>query len=152
MIRAGTAVLAALLMLPTAPARAEVLDLSTMSCKQFVESGDDMIKLVLIWMDGWYKGDSDEAIIDTEVFAQNAKKFGSLLRGQPHRQHRQRGREDSRQIAPRPRRVARRPVPDTESDVIPRRWFRGINSLWLENACIAALWSLLRGASWSSVR
>ena len=58
-------------------ARAEVLDLSTMSCKQFVESGDDMIKLVLIWMDGWYKGDSDEAIIDTDVFTQNAKKFGS---------------------------------------------------------------------------
>jgi acid stress chaperone HdeB len=77
MIRAGAAVLAALLVLPTVPARAEVLDLSTMSCKQFVDSGEDMIKLVLIWMDGWYKGDSDDAIIDTEVFVQNGKKFGS---------------------------------------------------------------------------
>jgi acid stress chaperone HdeB len=77
MIRTGVAVLAALLVLPTVPARAEVLDLSTMSCKQFVESGEDTIKLVLIWMDGWYKGDSDEAIIDTEVFVQNGKKFGS---------------------------------------------------------------------------
>jgi acid stress chaperone HdeB len=27
-------------------------------------------------VDGWYKGDQDEAIIDTEVFVENAKKFG----------------------------------------------------------------------------
>jgi acid stress chaperone HdeB len=83
MIRAGAAVLAALLVLPTVPARAEVLDLSTMSCKQFVQSGDDMIKLVLIWMDGWYKGDSDEAIIDTEVFVQNGKKLGAYCAVNP---------------------------------------------------------------------
>ena len=58
------------------PAHAVVLDLSTMSCKQFLDSRDDTIKLVLTWMDGWYKGDSDEAIIDTDVFVENAKKFG----------------------------------------------------------------------------
>ena len=67
---------AAALMLSSVPAHAAVIDLSTMSCKQFVESGDDTIKMVLTWMDGWYKGDSDEAIIDTEVFVENAKKFG----------------------------------------------------------------------------
>jgi acid stress chaperone HdeB len=83
MIRAGAVVVAALLVLPSVPARAEVLDLATMSCKQFVESGDDMIKLVLIWMDGWYKGDSDEAIIDTDVFTQNAKKFGAYCAVNP---------------------------------------------------------------------
>jgi acid stress chaperone HdeB len=33
------------------------------------------IKMVLTWMDGWYKGDSDEAIIGTDVFVENAKKF-----------------------------------------------------------------------------
>ena len=31
--------------------------------------------MVLTWMDGWYKGDSDEAIIGTDVFVENAKKF-----------------------------------------------------------------------------
>ena len=36
--------------------------------------------MVLTWMDGWYKGDEDEAIIDTDVFVENAKKFGDLLR------------------------------------------------------------------------
>ena len=34
--------------------------------------------MVLTWMDGWYKGDYDEAIIDTDVFVDNAKKFGNI--------------------------------------------------------------------------
>ena len=75
--------LAAALALSSVPASAEVFDLSTMTCKQFVESGDDTIKLVLTWMDGWYKGDSDEAIIDTEVFVANAKKFGAYCGKNP---------------------------------------------------------------------
>ena len=73
------------------PAHAVVLDLSTMTCKQFVEGGDDTIKMVLTWMDGWYKGDSDEAIIDTDVFVENAKKFGTYCGKNPIDQHRQCG-------------------------------------------------------------
>src|SRR6188472_4782811 len=72
----GALLIAAGLALSSAPAHATKLDLATMSCKQFLESGDDTIKMVLTWMDGWYKGDSDEAIIDTDVFVENAKKFG----------------------------------------------------------------------------
>ncbi len=71
------------LALSAMPAQAVVLDLSTMSCKQFVESGPDEIKMVLTWMDGWYKGDSDEAIIDTDVFVENAKKFGAFCGANP---------------------------------------------------------------------
>jgi len=55
----------------------------TMTCKQFVDGGDDTIKMVLTWMDGWYKGDSDEAIIDTDVFVENAKKFGTYCGKNP---------------------------------------------------------------------
>jgi len=74
---------AAALTLSSVPAHAVVLDLSTMTCKQFVEGGDDTIKMVLTWMDGWYKGDSDEAIIDTDVFVENAKKFGAYCGKNP---------------------------------------------------------------------
>lgn len=42
-----------------------------------LESGDDTIKMVLTRMDGWYKGDEENAIIDTDVFVENAKQFGS---------------------------------------------------------------------------
>src|SRR5450432_4218747 len=71
------------LTLASAPAHAVVLDLSTLTCKQFIEGGDDEIKMVLTWMDGWYKGDEDEAIIDTEVFVANAKKFGAFCAANP---------------------------------------------------------------------
>src|ERR1700750_3269272 len=73
----------AALSLSYVPAHATKLDLSTMSCKQFLESGDDTIKLVLTWMDGWYKGDEDTAIIDTDVFVENAKKFGAYCGANP---------------------------------------------------------------------
>ena len=66
-----------------APAHAVVIDLSTMTCKQFIEGSDDTIKMVLTWMDGWYKGDEDEAIIDTDVFVDNAKKFGAFCAANP---------------------------------------------------------------------
>ena len=71
------------LVLCSLPAHAVVLDLSTLTCKQFVEGGDDEIKMVLTWMDGWYKGDEDEAIIDTDVFVDNAKKFGAYCGKNP---------------------------------------------------------------------
>jgi acid stress chaperone HdeB len=74
---------AAALMLSSVPANAVVLDLSTMNCKQFVESDKDTIMMVLTWMDGWYKGDSDEAIVDTDVFVANAKKFGEYCGKNP---------------------------------------------------------------------
>ena len=74
---------AAAFVLSSMPANAVVLDLSTMTCKQFIEGGDDEIKMVLTWMDGWYKGDEDEAIIDTDVFVDNAKKFGKFCAANP---------------------------------------------------------------------
>jgi acid stress chaperone HdeB len=80
---ARTALIAAALMLPTAAANAVVLDLYTMTCKQFVESDKDTITMMLTWLDGWYKGDSDEAKIDTEVFIENAKKIGEYCGKNP---------------------------------------------------------------------
>jgi acid stress chaperone HdeB len=72
-----------LAVLSAAPAQATVLDLSTMTCQQFIESDKDTIAMVLTWMDGWYKGDEDTAIIDTDVFVTNAKKFGGYCAANP---------------------------------------------------------------------
>ena len=80
---AAAMMFAAALALPSAPANAVVLDLSTLTCKQFIDGGPDEIAMVLTWLDGWYKGDSDEAIIDTDVFTQNAKKFGTFCASNP---------------------------------------------------------------------
>jgi acid stress chaperone HdeB len=70
--------------LATAPAQAVVLDLSTVTCKQFIAGDKDEISMVLTWLDGWYKGDEDEAIIDTDVFVANAKNFGSFCAANPN--------------------------------------------------------------------
>ena len=83
MLLAAALTFSASLLLSPTPAHAVVLDLSTMTCKQFIEGGEDGIKMVLTWMDGWYKGDSDEAIIDTDVFVANAKKFGAYCAKNP---------------------------------------------------------------------
>jgi acid stress chaperone HdeB len=72
------------LALAAAPAQAVVLDLSTVTCKQFVDGDKDEISMVLTWLDGWYKGDEDEAIIDTDVFVANAKKFGTFCAANPN--------------------------------------------------------------------
>ena len=80
----GALLFAAGLLLSSAPAHAVVLDLSTMTCKQFVEGSQDEIKMVLTWMDGWYKGDEENAIIDTDVFVENAKQFGSYCGKNPN--------------------------------------------------------------------
>jgi acid stress chaperone HdeB len=75
--------LAAAFLCSPAPASAVVLDLSTMSCKQFLDSGKDDINMILTWLDGWYKGDQDEAVIDTDIFLDNAKKFGKYCAEHP---------------------------------------------------------------------
>src|ERR1700727_1672810 len=82
-MKSAYVILAAVWMVASAPAHAVVLDLSKLTCTQFVEGGPDEIKMVLTWMDGWYKGDEDEAIIDTDVFVENAKKFGTYCAKNP---------------------------------------------------------------------
>jgi acid stress chaperone HdeB len=69
--------------LPAIPAKAVVLDLYTMNCQQFVDSDKDTISMMLTWLDGWYKGDSDEAKIDTDVFIENARLIGVYCRANP---------------------------------------------------------------------
>ncbi|ETR75491.1 hypothetical protein X566_22575 [Afipia sp. P52-10] len=78
-----TLVTAALALPPTASANAVVLDLYTMTCKEFVQSDEQTVSLMLTWLDGWYKGDSDEAKIDTDVFLENAKKIGAYCGSNP---------------------------------------------------------------------
>lgn len=80
---ARTILVAAAFALPSVSANAVVLDLYTMNCKQFVESDKDTIAMMLTWLDGWYKGDSDEAKIDTEVFVENARKIGAYCGSNP---------------------------------------------------------------------
>jgi acid stress chaperone HdeB len=64
-------------------ATAGVIDLSTRTCRQFQQSGDDEIKIILAWLDGYYKDEKDPLIIDTDKFVANAKKLGEYCSANP---------------------------------------------------------------------
>jgi acid stress chaperone HdeB len=72
---ARSILLAATLMLPSAGANAAQVDLYTMTCKQFLDADKEVVLMILAWLDGWYKGDSDEAKFDPDEFTENTKKI-----------------------------------------------------------------------------
>ena len=75
--------LAAEMMACCGPALADDIDLSTWTCKQFVKADDETVKLVLTWLDGYYKDEDDPPVIETDKFVDNAKKLGEYCGDHP---------------------------------------------------------------------
>ena len=65
------------------PARAEQVDLSTITCKRFFEYSKENVSLMLMWLDGYYKEDDDDPIVDFDKMADNAKKLGEYCGKNP---------------------------------------------------------------------
>jgi acid stress chaperone HdeB len=59
------------------------IDLSAQTCKQFQASSPDEIKIILAWLDGYYKDEKDPPVIDTDKFVANAKKLGEYCSANP---------------------------------------------------------------------
>jgi acid stress chaperone HdeB len=76
------ALVAAVLALAS-PACAEKWDLSTVNCQTFLSFDKDTVNILLAWLDAYYKGDNDPAVIDTEKYLANAKKLGEYCRANP---------------------------------------------------------------------
>jgi acid stress chaperone HdeB len=45
-------------------AKAQQLDLSTMTCASFIKSDKDQMKLITAWLSGYYTDESDDEIVD----------------------------------------------------------------------------------------
>ena len=71
------------LALGLAPARAEKLDLSTLTCKQFMEKSKDEVGIILTWLDAYYKDEDAPPVIDTDKFVRNAGKLGGYCANNP---------------------------------------------------------------------
>ncbi|HXL68611.1 MAG TPA: HdeA/HdeB family chaperone [Xanthobacteraceae bacterium] len=65
------------------PARAEIIDLSTWTCSKFQNSGKEEIGIILAWLNGYYRGEDDPPIIDTDKFVEDAKKLGKYCSENP---------------------------------------------------------------------
>jgi len=81
-IRAAIAISA--LLLVSNPAVGEVIDLSTWTCQKFQAAQKEEIGIILAWLDGYYREESDPAVIDTEKFVANAKKLGAYCTANPN--------------------------------------------------------------------
>jgi acid stress chaperone HdeB len=73
----------AILAVSAGPSRAEKIDLSTMTCKQFISSSKDEIGIILTWLDAYYKDEDAPPVIDTQKFEENAGKLGAYCATNP---------------------------------------------------------------------
>jgi acid stress chaperone HdeB len=64
-------------------ASAAIIDLSAQTCAQFQATDKEEVKVILSWLDGYYKDEKDPPIIDTEKFVANAKKLGEYCSANP---------------------------------------------------------------------
>ena len=66
-----------------APAKAQVVDLSTITCKDFFEGPNERISYVLFWLDAYYRDEDDPAVIDFDKVKSNAAKLGEFCGKNP---------------------------------------------------------------------
>jgi acid stress chaperone HdeB len=59
------------------------IDLSTWTCKKFQAADKDDIGVILAWLDGYYRGEDDPPVINTDRFVENAKKLGACCSAHP---------------------------------------------------------------------
>lgn len=59
------------------------IDLSTWTCQKFQSADKDDIGVILAWLDGYYRGEDDPPVINTDRFVENAKKLGAYCSAHP---------------------------------------------------------------------
>ena len=65
------------------PASADKLDLSKVTCQQFLESGKDNIGLVLMWLHGYWTDEDAPPVVDFDKMGSDAEKIGAYCGKNP---------------------------------------------------------------------
>jgi acid stress chaperone HdeB len=82
-VKTLAAVIVAVALAASSPAHAQKLDLSTVSCKQFLESKVEHISLILMWVAGYYADEDDPPIVDFDKMKADATKLGEYCAKNP---------------------------------------------------------------------
>jgi acid stress chaperone HdeB len=82
-MRLASAVLIATVLFLPDPASAQVVDLSTIKCKDFLDSGKETIGYVMMWLDGYFTGEDDPAVVDLARMKQKGEKLGDYCAKNP---------------------------------------------------------------------
>ena len=76
-------ILTAAALVAAAPAHAQKVDLSTITCKQFLEMNQQSISLILMWMTGYYSDQDANAVVDFDKMKEDATKLGTYCKENP---------------------------------------------------------------------
>jgi acid stress chaperone HdeB len=82
-MRFPRATLFAMALLSASPAAAQVLDLSTIKCRDFISSSKENIGLILAWMDAYYKDEDDPPTIDFAEMSKSGERLGAYCAQNP---------------------------------------------------------------------
>jgi acid stress chaperone HdeB len=67
----------------TGPARAEVIDFSKITCKEFFDTHKGDVSPFLAWLNGFSREENGAPIFDTTAFAAETKKFTAYCAAHP---------------------------------------------------------------------
>lgn len=65
------------------PAQAQQLDLSTITCKDFIGSDKDTIGLILMWLEGYYSDQDAKPIVDFDKMKTHGGQLGEYCGKNP---------------------------------------------------------------------
>jgi acid stress chaperone HdeB len=65
------------------PAAAQDIDMSTITCKDFVSADKASIGNILIWLEGYYTKENDPPILHTEKMGTDGKNLGTYCGAHP---------------------------------------------------------------------
>lgn len=82
MKKLSTMLVAAALIAPL-PVKAQQLDLSTISCKDFVASDKETIGFILMWLEGYYSEQDAKPIVDFDKMKGNGGRLGEYCGKNP---------------------------------------------------------------------
>jgi acid stress chaperone HdeB len=76
-------IVTAVVLAAATPAQAQKVDLSTITCKQFLEMNRESVSLILMWMAGYYSDQDAPPIVDFDKMKEDATKLGSYCAKNP---------------------------------------------------------------------
>jgi acid stress chaperone HdeB len=76
--------LTAIVMATATPASAQKLDLSTVTCKQFLDRSKDNVELILAWLQGFWTDEDDPPILDFDKMKSDAAKLTGYCAANPN--------------------------------------------------------------------
>src|SRR5712691_9337110 len=83
LVKIAGVVVVATALLAAASAGAQVVDLSTIKCKDFAELPKETVNAITMWLDGYFTDEEDPAVVDFDKMKAKAEKLGAFCAQNP---------------------------------------------------------------------